>query len=373
MAVTIKEVTSKKDLRIFIYLPEKIHKNHKTWIYPLYLDEWEFYNPNKNRFFTDCDTILLLAYRDNVPVGRIMGIVNHKYNKVHNENNVRLFALECYNDAEVARALIENIEDWGRKRGMTKIIGPFGFSDKDPQGFMVEGFDQPMVIAANYNLPYMVDLIEQCGYNKEVDCVDYLFPVPEVIPDFYLSIHKRTVETNNFVIKEFTTKKELRPVIRPVFELINTTYAHIFGFSALEPKEIDYFANRYLAVINPLFVKVLYNKNNELIAFALAMPEISGGLRKAKGRLLPFGFIKILREAKKTRMLTMLLGAIRSDYRNNGLDAILGMKILESARNQKFEYIDSHLVLETNLKMRAEYERMGGKIVKRYRIFSKPL
>jgi hypothetical protein len=373
MAVTIKEVLSKPDLRTFIYLPEKIHATHKNWVYPLYFDEWDFYNPDKNRFFHDCDTIMLLAYRDNNPVGRIMGIINHKYNSVHDEKNGRLFAFECYNDPGAALALTQSIEDWCRQKGMNKIIGPFGFSDKDPQGFMIEGFDMPVVIATNYSLPYMIDLMGHCGYIKEVDCVDYIMDVPKVIPDFYRSIYKRTLETNNFTLTEFTSRRQLRPVIRPVFELINHTYAHIFGFSELTPKEIDYFASRYLAIINPRFVKVIYNEQKELIAFALAMPELSEGIRKARGKLFPLGFMKILRASRKTKLLTMLLGAIRADYRNNGIDAVLGMKMLESAQHQKFESIDSHLVLETNSKMRAEYEKLGGIVRKRYRIFGKTL
>ncbi len=373
MAVILKEVQSKKDLRTFIYLPEKIHSNHTSWVYPLYFDEWDFYNPRKNRFFEACDVILLLAFRENKPVGRIMGIINHKYNKLHNEKNGRFFALECYNDPEVAVVLTKYIEEWCKAKGMEKVIGPFGFSEKDPQGFMIEGFDEPAIIATNYSLPYMVDLMEYCGYLKEVDCVDYMMNVPDEVPPFYQSIFKRTLEGNNLIVKEFTRRKELRPYIKPVFELINLTYAPIYGFSELTSKEIDYFANRYLAVINPRFVKVVFNEQKELIAFAIAMPEISDGIRKAKGRLLPFGIFHILQAAKKTRLLTMLLGAIRSDYRNNGIDVLIGMKMLESAQKQKFKILDSHLVLETNEKMRAEYEKLGGQVRKRYRIFSKPV
>jgi GNAT superfamily N-acetyltransferase len=373
MTLIIKEVVSRKDLKTFIYLPEKIHADHKNWVHPLYFDEWDFYNPKKNRFFSACDTVLYIAWRNEEAVGRIMGIINHKYNKIHNENNGRFFALECYNDPEVASALISKIETWCQSKGMTKIVGPFGFSDKDPQGFMIEGFDEPAVIATNYSLPYMPDLLLQCGYVKDIDCVDYIIPVPEEIPLFYQSIFKRSIENNNFELKEFSNRIALRPYIRPVFELINTTYAPIYGFSPLSDREIDYFANRYIAIINPRFVKIIYNEKKEMIAFALAMPEISKGIRSARGKLFPSGVFKIIREAYRTRYLTMLLGAIRDDYRNNGIDAILGMKMLESARKQKFTLIDSHLVLETNTKMRAEYEKLGGQVKKRYRIYGKQL
>jgi hypothetical protein len=373
MAVLIKEVLSKKDLRHFIYLPEKIHNSHKEWVYPLYFDEWNFYNPTKNRFFNDCDTLLLLAYKNGELAGRIMGIINHKYNKVHHEKYGRFFALECYDDFETAKELTAAAEAWCLKKGMDKIIGPFGFSEKDPQGFMIEGFDQPAVIATNYSLPFMPGLMEKCGYVKEIDCVDYVLPVPSVIPDFYRTICQRILENNNIILKEFTSRRQLRPIIKPVFELINATYAPIYGFSELTSREIDYFANRYLAIINPQFVKVVFNEKQEVIAFAIAMPELSDGIRKARGKLFPTGVFKILRASRTTKLLTMLLGAIRNDYRNIGLDALMGMKILESARNMKFEQIDSHLVLESNVKMRAEYEKLGGVVKKRYRIFGKAL
>jgi hypothetical protein len=373
MPVSVKEVSSRSDLSQYIHLPDKIHAEHPGWVPPMYADEWEFYNPKKNRFFQDCSTILFLAEKDGKPVGRIMGIINHKYNKVHQEESGRFFAFECYRDSEAALALLTAVEDWLRKQGIKKVIGPFGFSDKDPEGFLIEGFDQPVIIATNYSLPYMVELTELCGYTKEIDCVDYILPVPKVIPEFYKAIYNRTLENNHFTLKEFSSRKKLKPVIRPVFELINKTYAHIYGFSELTTKEIDYFANRYISVINPKFVKVIYDEHNDLIAFALAMPEISQGIKKAHGRLFPFGFVHILRESRTSRSLTMLLGAIRSDFRNNGLDAVLGIKMLVSAQEENFEYIDSHLVLETNLKMRAEYEKLGGIVKKRYRIFSKNL
>ncbi len=373
MSLTITEVRSKKDLRTFIYLPEKIHADHSNWVYPIYQDEWDFYDPVKNRFFAACDTILLLAWRNNEPAGRIMGIINHKYNSIHNENNGRFFALECYDDPEAALALTGAVEDWCRSKGINKIIGPFGFSDKDPQGFMIEGFDEPAVIVTNYNLPFMSRLMKNCGYVKEIDCVDYKLPVPKEIPAFYKTIFKRASENPAIELKEFTSRLNLRKYIRPVFELINETYSPIYGFSPLTEKEIDYFANRYIAVIDPRFVKIVYNNRNELVAFVIAMPEISDGLRAAKGRLLPLGILKIIRASRKTRLLTMLLGAIRDDYRNAGLDVLMGMKIIESAQKKNFEWLDSHLVLETNTKMRAEYEKMGGVVKKRYRIYQKLL
>jgi hypothetical protein len=373
MTIQLKEVQSKRDLRNFIYLPEKIHKNHENWIPPVYIDEWDFYNPAKNSAFRHCSTTMFLAIRDNKPVGRIMGIINHKYNKTHHENHARFFNLECWNEPDAASALIAQIENWARQEGMTKIIGPLGFSDKDPQGFMIEGFDKPMVVATNCSLPYMPELIEKCGYTKEVDLVSYKLEIPDGIPEIYNTVYQRAKLNGGFTMKEFTSKKELRKYIRPVFQLINETYAEIYGFAELENDEMDYMANRYMFILNPKFIKIVLDKDNQMAAFVLSMPELAGGIRKARGRLFPFGFVKILRESKTTTMLTLYLGAIKEKYRNSGLDALLGIKLLETASKEGMTFIDSHLVLETNMKMRREYEKLGGTVYKKYRIFQKPL
>ncbi len=373
MSVEIKQVKSRSDLYTFIHLPEKIHKEHKNWIPPVYMDEWDFYNPAKNSAYRHCDTIMYLAYRGKKPVGRIMGIINHKYNKTHNENNARFFGLECWNDPETAGALTSAVEQWSQQNGMSRIIGPLGFSDKDPQGFMIEGFDMPMVIATNCSHPYMPALIEQCGYSKEVDLFDYKIDVPDKIPEIYENIYQRASLNGGFTIKEFTTKKQLREYIKPVFRLINETYAEIYGFAEIEEDEMDYMANRYMFILNPKFVKVVLDKEDKLAAFILGIPEVAEGIRKARGRILPFGFIRILIESKKSKMLTLLLGAIKEEYRNSGLDALLAIKMLETAQKEKMRTIDSHLVLETNVKMRREYEKIGGVVYKRFRIYQKRL
>ncbi|MFO7656389.1 MAG: hypothetical protein R6W78_04925 [Bacteroidales bacterium] len=373
MAVTIKEVATKSDLRKFICLPAEIHKNHKNWVPPLYIDERAFYNPKKNRSFSHCECTLALAFKDNKVAGRIMGIINHKYNQHHNEKTGRFFNIECFDDSETANALLEFVENWAINKGMDKLAGPLGFSDKDPQGMLIEGFDMPMVITTNCNYQYMVRLIEEFGFGKKVDLVDYRMKIPEKIPAFYEEIKNRCISRNNIRLLEFKSKKELKPYIRKVFELVNETYGHIFAFSEIEQDEMEYMAKRYLPVINPRFVKMVLDNNGILIAFVLAIPDIAEGIRLAGGKLLPLGIFKILRSVRSTKMLVMLLGAIKHEYRNAGLDALMGVSMLQEAQKAGMEVIDSHLVLEDNNKMRAEYERMGGEVYKRYRIFQKEI
>jgi hypothetical protein len=368
----IKEVLTRKDRREFIFLPEKVHKNEPEWLPPIYMDEWELYNKKKNKSYQYADAILLLAYRDKKPVGRIMGIINKRYNSINNEQHGRFCFMECFNDQEVFHALITKVEDWARQNGMIRIIGPLGFSDKDPQGFQIEGFEYPQFMTSPNNSPYMPELIAAEGYEKKVDLVNYLGKLPEKFPLIYEKVLSRVENNKEYKIIEFKSKNELKPYIIGVLELMNETFAEIYGFVPLNDKEKTDFAARYLPILDPKFIKVIETKG-ELVGFAIGMPDISKGIREANGKLLPFGIFKILRESKRSKKLLMMLGGIKKTYRGKGLEVLLGGNILQSGINHKMDMIDSHLVLENNIKMRSEWERIGCPVVKKFRIYQKEL
>jgi hypothetical protein len=373
MEIVVKPVSTKADLKKFIYLPAAIHKAHTNWVPPLYMDDKEFFNSKKNKSFSYSDTVLAIAYKNSEPVGRIMGIINNRYNKLHNENDARFCFMETYNDAEVFHALIRFVEQWAREKGSENIVGPLGFSDKDPQGFMIEGFTEPIVISTNGNLPYMPEFLENEGYEKKVDCVVYKVPIPVEIPPFYQAIFKRAQLNNDLNILEFTKRKELKPYVRPILKLVNETFADIYAFAPFEEKEMDDFANRYLLLLDPKFIKAITDKQGNIVSFIIGMPDISKGIIASKGKILPFGIFQIIRARKKSKQLNLLLGGIKEEYRGKGLDVLMGTKMLETSIKQGIEYIDSHLELETNTRMRQEMERMGGVVYKRYRIFQKKL
>jgi len=370
--LVIKEVLTKKDLRDFIFLPEKVHKHEPNWLPPIYMDEWELYDKKKNKSFQYADALLLLAYRDEKPVGRIMGIINNRYNTIHNEKNGRFCFMECYNDKEVFHTLLTKVEEWAENNGMISIIGPLGFSDKDPQGFQTDGFEYPQFMTSANNSQYMPELMAAEGYEKKVDLVNYLGQLPEKFPLIYDKVLTRFGNSPEYKIVEFKSKKELKPYIIDVLELMNETFAEIYGFVPLNDKEKTDFAARYLPILDPKFVKILESKG-KLIGFAIGLPDFSNGIRKAKGRLLPFGIIKILLDSRKSKKLLMMLGGVKKDFRGKGLEVLMGVKILQSGIRHKMNMIDSHLVLEDNTKMRAEYERIGCQVVKKFRIYQKEL
>jgi hypothetical protein len=255
---------------------------------------------------------------------------------------------------------------------MKTLIGPFGFSDKEPQGLLTSGFEQPTVIVTNHSFEYLKEFVESFGYETKIDLVQYSVVIPEQLPDVYQKAAERIV-MNGYKVKEFTTHKELKKYIRPVFELINESYTKIFGFAAFTDKEIFDFANRYIQLLNPELVKLVLNKDNELLAFVVSMPDLSAGINKAKGRILPIGFIHILRSAKRSKQLNLMLGAIKEGYRGKGFDTLMALHLFKSARKLGLKMMDSHLIMKDNTPMRSEMEKLNGEIYKTYRVYQKVL
>jgi hypothetical protein len=372
MAIDVREVKTRRDLKAFIYLPEKIHKGHRNWVPPIYMDEWKYFNPKKNKAFGYCQTLLLLALREDRVVGRIMGIINTRFNEYRNEKLGRFGFLETWEDKEVVHALLERVEEWTRSLGMTRIVGPYGFSDQDPEGFLIEGFEHRATIATYYNYEWLPRLVENEGYTKDIDYVVYKLDVPKELPAFYKKIFERTARKGIFRVVEFRKRREFKPWIRPILRLMNECYtgSDIYGFAPLDEKEMDDLAKRYMPVLDPRFVKVVA-KGDEPAAFVVGIPDMTGGIQKARGRLFPFGFIHVLRAAKTTKQLDLLLGAVKEKYRGQGLDVFMGMPMIISAQEAGMEIMDSHHEMETNVRVRAEMEKMGGQIYKRFRVFKK--
>ena len=372
MSIEIREVKTRRDLRRFIFLPAKIHQDHLIWVPPLYMDEQRFFNPKKNRAFSYSEAILAVASKDGKTVGRIMGIINHRYNESRKEKHARFGFLECWNDQEVAHELLQFVEEWARARGMTKIVGPMGFTDQDPEGFLIEGFEHEPTLSTYYNFDYMNNLLKREMYTKEVDYVVYKVDLTKELPEFYKKIYQRAVRKKSCQLLEFSKRKQLKPYIKPVFHLMNESFKDIYGFHPMDEQEMEDLAKRFLPILDPRFIKIAIN-NNEVVGFNIAMPNLSEGIRKAKGRIFPFGIFKILRAAKKTKQLDTLIGGIKKEYRGRGIDVIIGYKTVESALKAGFTFVDSHHELEDNFKVRAEMERVGGKVYKRFRIYQKRL
>jgi GNAT superfamily N-acetyltransferase len=276
-------------------------------------------------------------------------------------------------EPQVTHALLHAVEQWARSRGATELIGPFGLSDKDPQGLQVEGFEHLPVIATATNPAYLPGHVEQAGYVQHTDCVVYRLPIPEQLPEVHERIARRAAGRSGLQTLRFSSRWQLRRWIIPVLRLVNEAYKDLLGFMPMREREMRALANAYLPLLDPRFTVIVVDHEQRPTAFVVAVPDMSEGIRKAGGRLLPFGWFHLLRAMRKSRQLDLLLGAVRPDLQGRGLTSILGTVLMREAHACGFTHIDSHLVLEDNHRMRAELERLGAVVYKRYRIFRRPL
>lgn len=374
MSIIIKEITSEQDLKTFIYLPERLHQKHYNWVPPLYIDEKKFFNPKKNPAFSHNTTALFLAYKNNEVVGRVMGIVPLDFNQLKNVKSARFSYLETNEDEAVFQALIQKVEDWARQQGCTEMIGPMGFSDKEPQGFLLKGFDEPQMPVTNHSFPFMVDFITRQGYKPYIELCQYEVPLSQEMVNRYDIFAQRVLQQHQISIKEFKHIREVKPYVKSVFELINSTYTDIYGFTKVSEQEAEEFAQRFLPLLNPRLIKIVTNQEGKVIAFVIAMPNVNEGIQKAKGHLFPFGWFHILRAMKTSKRLVLLLGAVQNEMQNKGLDAMLALKLLGSAISLGFKVMDSHLIMKENTKMRGIIERINGnRMYKEYGIFRKEI
>lgn len=365
-------VVNKQQLKLFIYFPQRLHKDQPKWMPPIYSDEWIYFNKKKNAAFSYCGVEMVLCYYKNQLAGRIMGIVNHRYNNGRADKCARFSHLDCINNPMVSSSLLRHIEKWAEIQGINYIVGPFGMHYHDPIGYMIEGFEHEPSISTYYNYEYLPELIEKSGYQKKYDLVAYKIIVKEEIPEIYVRIRNRLLDKGNIRLLELHSKKDLRAIVLPLLQLLNECYIDVDGYSQLDEQEMQALAKQYLYFLDPKYIK-LAKVDNELAGFLIAMPNISPGIRAAKGRLFPYGIFKILRAMKRSKQLDLLLGGIKKKYQGIGIDVLMGYDMLITAKREKFDLIDSHLEMELNYKVRAEMEKLGGTVYKKYRLFQKQL
>ncbi|HRD51397.1 MAG TPA: hypothetical protein PKY96_01990 [Flavobacteriales bacterium] len=371
--VMVRPISGSSELKSFIALPFHLPDQRPNRVPPLFVDERELHDARKNPQLQHCDAERWIAWRDGLAVGRIMSIIHRSYIEAHGEKTARFYQLDCIRDTEVVEALIGAVEEWARSKGMNRVIGPFGFSDKDPQGLQIEGFDHLPVIATPTNPDWLPALVEACGYAPFENILSYRMDIPRALPPSYPLIADRCLRHHGLHRVPLHTKRELKPWIVPVLRLVNATYGDLLGFAPMSEAEMRALASKYMFILDPQLVRLIADARKEPVAFVIASPDMSEGFARANGKLFPFGWWHILRAMKRSRQLDLLLGAVRPDLQGKGLTAALAISLFDTARERGFTHLDSHLVMERNTRMRAELERLGAVVWKRYRVYQREL
>ena len=373
MPVDIRIVENKKDLKTFVKVPFSIYKNDPYWVPPLIVEEMDTFNPAKNPSYELADARLFVAYRDNKPVGRVAAILNHAANKKYNTKNMRFGWFESIEDYEVTVALLDTVEDWARETGMETMSGPHGFTDLDPEGMLVEGFDQLPTLAVFYNYSYYPEFMDNYGFQKDVDYIEFKSEISHEtgVPEKLARLVERIRERSNLNVLQLRSRKDVLKWGPPVMELIDETYKEIYGAVPLTQTLIQYYVDKYLSYIDPNLIKVVTNGDNQLVGVMITMPSLSRAFQKAKGRLFPFGWYHLLRGLKQRETIDFYLAGIKEKYRGKGVDLLMVVELLKTILDKGFKYTESNPELETNTKIHAQWKHFNPEQHKRRRIYKK--
>lgn len=373
MAVEIKKVQSKSDLKRFIRFNYELYKENPYSVPDLYDDMLNTFSPSKNAAFEFCQADYFLAYKEGRIVGRVAAIINRRANETWNKKTVRFGWIDFVDDPEVSKALIDTVKSWGRERGMTTIEGPLGFTDMDAEGMLVEGFDQLSTMATIYNYPYYPVHMEALGLERSADWVEMKIYIPDEIPAKHKRISDIIARKYGLHIRKLKNRAEVRKtgIAHQIFRLINEAYAPLFNYSKMTERQIDQYVNMYVPVLDLRMVSIVENEQNEIVAVGISMPSLSEALQKAKGKLLPFGWFHLLKalKFKHPKVLDLLLVGVRPDYQNKGVNALLFTDLIPVYQKMGFKYAESNPELELNDKVQNQWQYFETEQHKRRRCF----
>ena len=376
MAIDIREIHSKRELKQFIEFANELYKDCPYYCPPLFFDEMNCFDPKNNPALEVCEFQLWMAYRDNKPVGRIAGIINHKANEKWGVKKVRFGWFDFIDDIEVSHALLDTAAAWGKARGMEFLNGPVGFTDFDHEGLLLEGYDYPAVMASLYNYPYYVKHIDAYQMTKEADWLEFQVYPPQGCPERLKRIADIVKQRSHVRVDKVKNSRELvRKYGIEYMDVIDTAYQKLYNFQPMTDKQKNYYKNMYFPLLNFDFVTIVVNDKDEIVGVGLGMPDISDALRKCGGHLFPLGWYYLIKALKAKQMdsFSFLLIAVRPDYQDKGINALFFEDQIPIINQYGIKRLETTSILETNSKNIANFTQFDHKIHKRHRAYIKPL
>jgi hypothetical protein len=373
MELQIKEVRTPHELRQFVSFPYKLYKKNAYWVPPLRSDEFLSLRKDKNPAFDFCDASYWLAMKNGTIVGRIAGIINKRYNEKWHARSARFGWFDFIDDSEISSSLLKTVERWAKENGMAFLHGPLGFTDMDGEGALVEGFEEVSTLGALYNYPYYPKHIEQAGFTKDADWIEYEVTMHGRLIEDIRRIAEIVLKRNNLKVLQVKRSKELLPYGKEIFKLLNGAYKDLYGFVELSDKQIDLYIKQYFGFILPEYVPVVLDNTGAIVAFGITMPSMSRAFQKNRGRLFPFGFIHVLHALKHNTRADLYLTAVRPDMQNKGVNAILIHEVNKVFVKNNIEKVETNRELELNSKVQAQWKFFDKRQHKRRRSYKKEL
>lgn len=372
----IKEIEpTAANIRKFIQFGVDLYDGNPYYVPPLLSDEIGTLDPKQNPAYDFCEGAYFMAYRDGKPVGRIAAMINRQVNSDYNLKDARFGFFDLIDDDEVGAALLKAAEDWARKKGMKKLIGPLGFTDLDREGLLIEGFEELSTMNTNYNYPYYARHIEQAGFKKDSDWVEFLMEVPDGIPEKYNRIAEIVKKKYGLRVLKYTSRKRIKNEYgRAIFHLVNEAYKDLYQYSKLTEKQIDKYIDEYLGLLNLDLVPLIVDKDGKLVGVGVSMPSMSRALQKSKGKMFPFGWYWLLKGLKgKNDRVDLMLVAVAPEYQNKGANALLFQDLIPMYNKYGYKYAESNPEMETNNKVQSQWNYFTTRQHRRRRSYVKHL
>ena len=357
--IEVKEIKpTRSNLRKFTQFQIDLYKGNSYYVPPLISDDVNTLDPNHNPAFDFCESAYFMAYSDGKPVGRIAAIINRQVNEKEGKKEARFGFVDFIDDPAVSAALFAAAEAWGRAKGMDSIVGPLGFTDLDHEGMLTEGFEELSTMATIYNYPYYPKHLEGLGYRQANEWLEFVMDVPDAIPDKYNRIADIVKRKFGLRVLKYTSRKKIkREYGQALFELINEAYDNLYGYSRLTPRQINYYIDQYLGLLNLDLVTLVVDKEDRLVGVGISMQSMSRALQKSHGRLFPSGWIHLLKGLKgKNDRVDLLLVAVKPEYQSKGVNALLFQDLIPQYIKCGFKWAESNPEMADNAKVQSQWE-----------------
>jgi len=356
MSVIIREVTSKQDLKKFIWFGINLYKNCEFAAPPLLVDDLLNLSVGKNPALDFCEVGFFLAYKNDKIAGRIAAIINPVSNKTWNQKYARFGWVDFIDDNEVSKALFDTAVSWAKNKGMNAIHGPLGFTDFDHEGTLIKGFDKKGTLAAIYNYEYYSLHIKKNGFVKDNEWKEYLITIPEEFPEKYFRIADIVKKKYNLTALQFKSRKQvIEKYAQKIFDLLNLTYKDLYGFTKLNEKQKNFYIKLYFSFFRTDTISIIIDEKDDVVALGIAMPSFTKALQKAKGHLFPFGWYYMLNALRKNDMVDLYLMAVHPDYQNKGINSILFAELMPRFAKNGYKFAETNPELESNTRMSSQW------------------
>lgn len=370
--IEVREVKTRKEIKEFLYFPLELYKDCEYYVPSLLMDEKKIFK--KNYVYNEtCDVVFFNAYKDEKIVGRISGIIQKASNEKWNQNRCRFTRFDSINDKEVSRALFDSVTKWAKDKGIEEVVGPLGYSDLEREGLLIWGFDQLGTYEEQYNYEYYQELIEDYGFEKEIDWVEYKLYLKERDEKFY-AVTKHLMERAELRIIQCKTVNEfIKKYINQFFDILDLTYDRIYGTVPMTDKMRKTMVSNFKLLVRPSDVSVVLDKDDNAVGFALSFPSISEAVHKHKGKLTLGFIVDFLKAKKHPKVIDLGLIGVHPKYESKGIAAGMLAPFFDMVREWNIDHLETNLMLENNYHIQNLMKRFDTEYNKRRRCFIKKI